>query len=397
MYAMDNEKILAKGIVERIGLNEPFLKYERFDGSSFKEQALVSTHAEALKLVCAKLVERDVGVLNSLKDVEAIGHRVVHGGENFHDSVIVTNEVKNNIHECAALAPLHNPPNLGGIEACQLVFDGIPNVAVFDTAFHHSMPASSYLYAIPYDYYEKFGIRKYGFHGTSHKFVSYATAELLKAPLGELKLITAHLGNGASITAVERGNVLDTSMGMTPLNGLVMGTRCGDIDPAVVLYLARRGMTPDAIDKLLNKCSGLLGVSGIGSGDMRDNIAAAEAGNLQAQRGIRMFVQRLVSYVGSYFTLLNGADAVVFTGGIGENSSYIREQTVRKLESLGCYLDPQKNNQAIGRPAIISTPESKLKAIVMPTNEELMIARETVRLLSIPVKAIIPCPACIAN
>lgn len=395
MYAMDHEKMLAKGIVERIGLNEPFLKYERFDGSSFKEQALVTNHAEALKLVCAKLVEPEVGVLKSLLDVEAIGHRVVHGGENFHDSVIVTNEVKNNIHECAALAPLHNPPNLGGIEACELVFDGIPNVAVFDTAFHHSMPASSYLYAIPYEYYEKYGIRKYGFHGTSHKFVSYATASLLNAPLGELKLITAHLGNGASITAVERGNVLDTSMGMTPLNGLVMGTRCGDIDPAVVLYLARRGMTPDAIDKLLNKCSGLLGVSGIGSGDMRDNIAAAEAGNLQAQRGIRMFVQRLVSYIGSYFTLLNGADAIVFTGGIGENSSYIREQTVRKLESLGCHLDPEKNNHAIGRPAIISTPESKLKAIVMPTNEELMIARETVRLLSVPNKSILPCPACI--
>jgi len=395
MFAMDNEKMLAKGIVERIGMNEPFLKYERFDGSTFKEQAYVSNHAEALKLVCAKLIESDVGVLDSLKDVEAIGHRVVHGGENFHDSVIVTDEVKNNIHECAALAPLHNPPNLGGIEACQLVFDGVPNIAVFDTAFHHSMPASSYLYAIPYEYYEKFGIRKYGFHGTSHKFVSYATANLLNAPLGELKLITAHLGNGASITAVERGNVLDTSMGMTPLNGLVMGTRCGDIDPAVVLYLARRGMTPDAIDKLLNKCSGLLGVSGIGSGDMRDNIAAAEAGNLQAQRGIRMFVQRLVSYIGSYFTLLNGADAVVFTGGIGENSSYIREQTIRKLEALGCHLDPEKNNQAIGRPAIISTPESKLKAIVMPTNEELMIARETVRLLSVPNKSILPCPACI--
>ena len=395
MFAMDNEKILAKGIVERIGLNEPFLKYERFDGSVFREQAMVSNHAEALKLVCAKLVEQGVGVLDSLKDVEAIGHRVVHGGENFHDSVIVTNEVKNNIHECSALAPLHNPPNLGGIEACQLVFDGIPNVAVFDTAFHHSMPASSYLYAIPYEYYEKYGIRKYGFHGTSHKFVSYATANLLNAPLGELKLITAHLGNGASITAVEQGNVLDTSMGMTPLNGLVMGTRCGDIDPAVVLYLARRGMSPDAIDKLLNKCSGLLGVSGIGSGDMRDNIAAAEAGNLQAQRGIRMFVQRLVSYIGSYFTLLNGADAVVFTGGIGENSAYIREQTISKLESLGCHLDPEKNNQAIGRPDIISTPESKLKAIVMPTNEELMIARETVRLLSVPVHSILPCPACI--
>lgn len=397
MYAMDKETMLARGIVERIGLNEPFLKYERFDGSTFREQALVTNHAEALKLVCAKLIEPDIGVVKRLMDVEAIGHRVVHGGENFHDSVIVTNEVKNNIRECATLAPLHNPPNLDGIEACQLVFNNVPNVAVFDTAFHHSMPASSYLYAIPYEYYEKYGIRKYGFHGTSHKFVSYATANLLNAPLGELKLITAHLGNGASITAVERGNVLDTSMGMTPLNGLVMGTRCGDIDPAVVLYLARRGMTPDAIDKLLNKCSGLLGVSGIGSGDMRDNIAAAEAGNLQAQRAIRMFVQRLVSYIGGYYTLLNGADAVVFTGGIGENSAYIRELTVRKLESLGCYLDPVKNKLATGIPSIISTPESRLKAIVMPTNEELMIARETVRLLSVPVKSVLPCPACVCS
>ena len=397
MYSMLNEKILAKGMVDRIGLDKPCLKYDRFDGLNLKENVCIASHAEALKLVCDKLISKDVGVLDGLKDVEAIGHRVVHGGEKFHDSVIITNEVKNNIRECSALAPLHNPPNLGGIEACQLVFDKIPNVAVFDTAFHHSMPSSSYLYAIPYEYYEKYAIRKYGFHGTSHKFVSYATAGLLNAPLGELKLITAHLGNGDSITAVERGNVLDTSMGMTPLNGLVMGTRCGDIDPAVVLYLGRCGMTPDEIDKLLNKCSGLLGVSGIGSGDMRDNIAAAEAGNLQAQRGIRMFVQRLVSYIGSYFTLLDGADAVVFTGGIGENSPYIREMTIRKLECLGCYLDPDKNNKAIGVPSIISTAESKLKAIVMPTNEELMIARETLRLLSVPSNAIPPCPACVGK
>jgi len=388
MFTMARETVMARGIVERIGLDEPFLKYERLDGVSFKEQALVVNHEEALELVCAKLIDPDTGVLKSLAEVDAIGHRVVHGGENFHDSVVVTNEVKHNIRECANLAPLHNPPNLGGIEACQQVFAAIPNVAVFDTAFHHSMPASSYLYAIPYEYYEKYGIRKYGFHGTSHQFVSYATADLLGIPLGELKLITAHLGNGASITAVERGNVLDTSMGMTPLNGLVMGTRCGDIDPAVVLYLARHGMTPDMIDRLLNKCSGLLGVSGIGSGDMRDTIAAAEAGNMQAQRAIRMFVQRLVNYIGSYFTLLEGADAVVFTGGIGENSVIIREQVTQKLACLGCYLDPAKNKVTRGFPAIISTPESTLKAIVMPTNEELMIARETVRLLSVPPKII---------
>jgi acetate kinase len=388
LYAMDKERFLARGIIERIGLNEPFLKYERHDHKNFKEVALVSNHDEALRLVCAKLVEPEYGVLGSLDEVDAIGHRVVHGGENFHDSVIVTGEVKNHIRECFTLAPLHNPPNLGGIEACERVFKETPNIAVFDTAFHHSMPASSYLYAIPYDYYEKYGIRKYGFHGTSHKFVSTATASLLGKPLGELNLITAHLGNGASITAVERGNVLDTSMGMTPLNGLVMGTRCGDIDPAVVLYLARRGMTPDDIDKLLNKSSGLLGVSGIGSGDMRDNVAAAEGGNMQAQRALRMFVHRLVSYIGSYFTILDGADAVVFTGGIGENSVYIRERVIRRLDCLGCYLDEEANRKAMGRAAIVSTPESKLKAIVMPTNEELMIARETVRLLTVPARGL---------
>jgi acetate kinase len=392
MYRMDRETVLARGIVERIGLNAPFLKYERNQDKAVKEEAIVTNHDEALQLVCAKLADPATGVLTSLAEVEAIGHRVVHGGENFHDSVVVTSEVKNNIRECITLAPLHNPPNLGGIDACERAFKNIPNVAVFDTAFHHSMPASSYLYAIPYDYYEKYGIRKYGFHGTSHKFVSYATADLLGKPLGELKLITAHMGNGASITAVDRGNVLDTSMGMTPLNGLVMGTRCGDIDPAVVLYLVRRGMSADDIDRLLNKGSGLLGVSGIGSGDMRDNIAAAEGGNMQAQRAIRMFIHRLVSYIGSYYTILEGAEAVVFTGGIGENSAYIRERTVRKLACLGCFLDESKNNQVAGHPAIISTPESKLKAIVMPTNEELMIARETVRLLTVPCK-VIPAPA----
>ena len=392
MYAMDKETVLARGIVERIGQSEPFLKYECHCGKAFKEQAPVTNHDEALRLVCAKLEDPEKGVLKSLTEVEAIGHRVVHGGENFHDSVIVTNEVKNNIRECISLAPLHNPPNLGGIDACERVFKNTPNVAVFDTAFHHSMPASSYLYAIPYDYYEKYGIRKYGFHGTSHKFVSYATADLLGKPLGELKLITAHMGNGASITAVDRGNVLDTSMGMTPLNGLVMGTRCGDIDPAVVLYLVRRGMSADDIDRLLNKCSGLLGVSGIGSGDMRDNITAADGGNMQAQRAIRMFIHRLVSYIGSYYTILEGADAVVFTGGIGENSAYIRQRTVEKLACLGCHLDVARNNEVMGRPAIISTPDSTLKAIVMPTNEELMIARETVRLLTVP-KAIPAIPA----
>jgi acetate kinase len=383
MFSMENERMLARGIVERIGQNEPFLKYERHDGTTFKEQAIISTHDEALRLVCNRLIDPEAGVLKSLAEVEAIGHRVVHGGETFHDSVTITDAVKHTIRECFSLAPLHNPPNLGAIEACERVFPNIPAVAVFDTAFHHAMPPSSYLYAIPYDYYKKYGIRKYGFHGTSHKFVAYATANLIGKPLGELNLITAHLGNGASIAAIERGNVLDTSMGMTPLNGLVMGTRCGDIDPAVVLYLSRRGMSADEIDKLLNKGSGLLGVSGI-SGDMRDNLAAAESGNVQAQRAIRMFVHRLVSYIGAYHTILGGADAIIFTGGIGENSAAIREQVIERLACLGCFLDKTANGKAIGKPAVISTPPSTLQAIVMPTNEELMIARETVRLLTVP-------------
>jgi acetate kinase len=381
MFHMRDEAVRAKGIVERIGLREPFLKYERHDGRRLVENQQIANHDEALRVVCAKLTDPEYGVLKDLSEVEAIGHRVVHGGEKFHDSTVITDEVKDIIRECATLAPLHNPPNLGGIEACERAFPRTPNIAVFDTAFHHSMPPSSYLYAIPYDYYEKYAIRKYGFHGTSHKFVAQATAEFLGRPLEEMRLITCHLGNGDSITAVDRGRVVDTSMGMTPLNGLVMGTRCGDIDPAVVLYLVRQGMSADDIDKLLNKKSGLLGIAGIGSGDMRDIIAAAEGGNDQAKRALWMFVHRLVSYIGAYFTILGGADAVVFTGGIGENSAYIRRQVVTKLACLGCFLDDAVNNEVAGRAAVITSAQSPLKVVVMPTNEELMIARETLRLL----------------
>ena len=384
MFCMLEEKMRAKGIVERIGLKEPYLRYERFDGRSLKEQAKITNHDEALRLVCEKLVDPEYGVLESLKQVEVIGHRVVHGGEKFHDSTVVTDEVKDIIRECATLAPLHNPPNLGGIEACERVFPGVPNVAVFDTAFHHSMPPAAYLYAIPYEFYEKYAIRKYGFHGTSHKFVAQATAEFLGKPIEKLKVITCHLGNGASIAAVDRGKSIETSMGMTPLNGLVMGTRCGDIDPAIVLYLVRQGMSADEIDKLLNKKSGLMGVAGIGSGDMRDIITAAEGGNDQAQRALWMFVHRLVLYIGSYYAILGGADAVVFTGGIGENSAYIRKRVIDELECLGCVLDNAKNSQTVGQAAVVSTSKSSLKAVVMPTNEELMIARESLKMFKTP-------------
>jgi acetate kinase len=380
LFRMPSEERLARGMVERIGLDRPQLRYERHDGCALEEDARISDHDEALRLVCARLVDPAVGVLKSLAEVQAIGHRVVHGGEKFTGSTPVTPEVKASIRDCAVLAPLHNPPNLGGIEACERVFAGTPNIAVFDTAFHQSMPPDSYLFAIPPEYYRKYGIRKYGFHGTSHKFVAQATAEFLGRPLSELRLITCHLGNGCSITAVARGRVLDTSMGMTPLMGLVMGTRSGDIDPGAVLHLLSQGLSGAEIDGLLNKKSGLLGLAGIGSSDMRDVIAAAESGNERAESALRVFVQRLVAYIGSYFALLDGADAVVFTGGIGENSGYIRARVVSRLGALGCHLDPARNDVR-GQPSVVSTGDSRLLAVVMPTNEELMIARETARLL----------------
>ncbi len=382
MYKMGAEKVLAKGIVERIGLDKPVLKYERHDGTKIQETIAVKNHDDALRLVCQKLIDAEVGVLKGLSEVEAIGHRVVHGGEKVNQPVKVGDHVKAIIRDCCSLAPLHNPPNLSGIEACEHVFKGTPNVAVFDTAFHQTMPAESYLYAIPYEYYTKYGIRKYGFHGTSHKFVASAAADYLKKPLAELKLITCHLGNGCSMAAVNRGNVLDTTMGLTPLTGLVMGTRCGDIDPGVVLHLAKLGMKTDEIDALLNKKSGILGVAGIGSSDMRDLEHAVQEGKPQAKQAMDMFIHRLVFYVGAYHTLLGGADAVVFTGGIGENSEFVRNLIVPRLEAIGCKLDVAANHKAVrGKTGAISTPDSTLKALVVPTNEELMIARETVRVL----------------
>lgn len=380
----EEQQRLAKGIVERIGLSNPLLTIKRWDGAEIKEHENVKDHYDALSIVCRKLIDptTSVGVLNTLSEVNAIGHRVVHGGEKFRDAAVVTEEVKKAITECIPLAPLHNPPNLMGIEACEKVFPGVPNVAVFDTAFHHSMPPSSYLYAIPYEYYKKFGIRKYGFHGTSHKFVAESTARYLRHNLADLRLITCHLGNGCSITAINRGKVVDTSMGMTPLPGLVMGTRSGDIDPAVVLYLMREGMKVEQIDQLLNKKSGLYGVAGINSGDMRDVSGAAQQGNQQAAVALDIFVQRLVTYIGSYYTVLHGAHAVVFTGGIGENSPEIRARVVQKLSVLGCQLN-EVSNKENGKAMIISDERSTLKAIVMPTNEELMIASDTVRVLDL--------------
>jgi acetate kinase len=296
-------------------------------------------------------------------------------------SVLIDEQVKGVIRDCFSLAPLHNPPNMAGIEACEKLFPSIPNIAVFDTAFHQTMPPEAFLYAVPYELYTKYGIRKYGFHGSSHRFVAGSAAKLLGKPVEQVNLITCHLGNGCSMAAISKGLVQDTTMGMTPLEGLVMGTRCGDLDPAVVIHLAKLGMKVDEIDQTLNKKSGLLGVSGIGSSDMRDIIKASDGGDRQALRARRMFVLRIVKYIGAYYTLLNGAEAVVFTGGIGEYSEVIRREIIEKLSALGLHLDEAKNRECCGKPGVVSTSESRWKALVVPTDEELMIARNVVTLI----------------
>ncbi|MCK4983177.1 MAG: acetate kinase [Victivallaceae bacterium] len=385
MFAMGNEKVLAKGLVERLGSDCPHLIYSRHDGLKKEFDPPVKNHTDALKSICDILVDKKFGVIKDLSEVQAVGHRVVHGGERFTKPAIVNSNVKEAIRDCFALAPLHNPANLDGIKACEKIFTDIPNIAVFDTAFHQSMPPEAYLYAVPYDLYTKYGIRRYGFHGTSHHFVAIATGKFLDKPFDHMKLITCHLGNGCSMAAISNGNVLDTTMGMTPLEGLVMGTRCGDIDPAIVLRLVELGQGRNEIDDTLNKQSGLLGVAGIGSSDMRDIIAAEKQGDQQALRARRMFTRRVVKYIGSYYALMGGADAIVFTGGIGEWSDFIRWKVAKDLDCLGIIINKKKNEETLGKKGVISTPESKTAIVVMPTNEELMIARNVVTSITHPV------------
>ena len=382
LFSMKKEKMLAKGQIERLGSTTPNFIYKRPDGIATESSPKIKDYKGALKVIGEKLTDPEIGVINNLEEVEVVGHRVVHGGEQITKPAVIDNHVKDIIKDCFSLAPLHNPPNMAGIEACEKMFPHAPQIAVFDTAFHQTMPPEAYLYAIPYELYTKYGIRRYGFHGTSHSYVARATAKLLEIPFNKLKLITCHLGNGCSITAINKGIVHDTSMGMTPLEGLVMGTRCGDIDPAIVIRLFELGMSVEQIDKFLNKQSGLLGVSGIGSSDMRDVIKAAEDGDQQALRALRMFVRRIVKYTGSYYALLGGADAIVFTGGIGEYSSYIRYKVIERLAALGIRLSNKLNNACKGVPGVISSDSSSWKAIVMPTNEELMIARESLEVIS---------------
>jgi acetate kinase len=383
LYSLgEKEEMLAKGQVERLGSDQPNLIYKRHDGQATEDSPPIKNYTDAIKSVCDKLLDPEIGVIKDKSEVGVIGHRVVHGGESATKPILVDQHVKDIIKDCIPLAPLHNPPNLAGIEACEEFFAGTPNVAVFDTAYHQTMPPEAYLYAVPYELYTKYGIRKYGFHGTSHHFVAKATAKFLDKPYSSLNLITCHLGNGCSMAAISKGEVKDTTMGMTPLEGLVMGTRCGDIDPAVVIRLAELGKSTSEIDQLLNKKSGLLGVGGIDSSDMRDIIEAAqEGGDNQALRAMRMFARRIVKYIGAYYALIGGADALVFTGGIGECSFIIRDKVISKLSALDMWVDQEKNESCVAKAGVVSSADSKWKAVVMPTNEELMIARSAVETL----------------
>ena len=386
LFEMENgsNTVIASGLVERVGTPTPNLIIKRPDGFKFEESPEgVKNHSDGLRAVCAKLVDPQIGVLKSLSEVKAIGHRVLHGGEKVTAPVKVDEAVKDIIRECIPLGPLHNPANLSGIEACEEIFAGVPNVAVFDTQFHQTMPPEAYLYAIPMEFYKKYGIRKYGFHGTSHRFVTLSTAEFLGKKPEDITIITCHLGNGCSMAAVKNGKVIDTTMGLTPLEGLMMGTRSGDMDPAAVLRMVDVGNTAKEVDTILNKKSGLLAIGGIGSGDMRDIVNAADSGNKDASLALKMFIRRIVKYIGSYYVLLGGADAIVFTGGIGEHSIPERKAILDGIACLGIKCDDAKNKECFGKAGVISTDDSAWKAIVMPTNEELMIALETVKTLGL--------------
>ena len=377
LFNMQNEEVLAKGIAERIGLNGSFLKHQPGNEEKVVIESAMPSHNEAIKAVLDALVDPKHGVIKDMSEISAVGHRVVHAGEKFASSVIINEEVMDALRECIAIAPLHNPPNIMGIEACKSLMPNVPMVGVFDTAFHQTMPKTSYLYALPYEYYEKHKIRRYGFHGTSHKYVSQQAAEKLGKPIEELKLITCHLGNGASVAAIKNGKSVDTTMGFTPLEGLAMGTRSGDIDPAIVKFLSdKEGLTVAEVDNILNKKSGVLGISGLSS-DFRDvEDAAIKDGNERAQLALDVYVYKVKKYIGAYAAAMNGVDAVVFTAGLGENSDVIREAVCKDMDFFGIKIDLEKN-KVRGQYRDISAAGTTTKVLVVPTNEELMIARDT--------------------
>ena len=375
----DTEDVLAKGLCERIGIDGR-LVYQKAGSDKEITECAMPTHKEAIQFVLDALTNDKTGAIKSLKEVDAIGHRIVHGGEKFASSAVITDEMIATVEECNDLAPLHNPANLIGIRACQELMPNVPMVAVFDTAFHQTMPEEAYLYGLPYEYYEKYKVRRYGFHGTSHSFVSKRAAEVAGKPYEDLKIIVCHLGNGASLSAVKNGKSVDTSMGLTPLEGLIMGTRSGDMDPAIMEFIAKKeNLDIAGVMNVLNKKSGVLGLSGVSS-DFRDIEEAAEAGNDRAAKALAAYNYRVVKYIGAYTAAMDGVDVIAFTAGLGENGKSMRKAVCEHLSYLGIKIDDEANSVR-GKDIVISTPDSKVKVMVIPTNEELAIARETLALV----------------
>ncbi len=375
---MNNEKVLAKGLVERIGIDGSQIKHETIGKEEVKIQEPMKDHKRALELVLASVTDKDYGAVASLDEIQAVGHRVVHGGESFADSVIIDDEVMKAINDNVEVAPLHNPPNIMGIEACSELMKDVPQVAVFDTAFHQTMPEKNYIYALPYEYYQKYKIRRYGFHGTSHKYVTEKAAEMLNKPADQVNLITCHLGNGSSISAIVNGKSYDTTMGFTPLEGLAMGTRTGDLDPAIIPFIMdKENMTPDQMNTLLNKKSGVLGISGVSS-DFRD-LEEAAGKEHRAQLALDIFESRVRKYIGAYYATMDHVDGIIFTAGVGENSISMRASIIEGLKNIGLKVDAEKNDVR-GKAQEISAEDSSCPIFVIPTNEELMIAKETLEL-----------------
>jgi len=381
LFNMETENVLAKGLIQRIGIDGSYLEYENGEGEEIVIEKDIPNHKVGIELLIETLISKEHGVLKTINEIEAVGHRIVHGGEAFAESTIIDDQTIKKLEDVSDLAPLHNPPNIMGVKVCKELMPDKPQVGVFDTAFHQSMPEKAYIYALPYKYYEKYGVRRYGFHGTSHGYVAKRAAKMMDKNIEDLKIITCHLGNGASVAAVKNGESVDTSMGLTPLEGLVMGTRCGDIDPAIIPFvMEKENMTASEIDNVLNKKSGLLGVSGVSS-DSRDIEAAAEEGNHRAKIAKELFNYRVKKYIGAYTAAMGGVDAIVFTAGIGENAIGTRESILNGFEYLGVEVD-QEANDCRGKEVLISTADSKVKAMVVPTNEELVIAHDTMNLVN---------------
>ncbi len=381
LFEMESKEVVAQGGVEKIGMKGSFLKFTLPDGQKVMLEGEILEHRAGIEYILGVLLSEKYGCIKSLDEIEAVGHRVVHGGERFNSSVLITDEVIDILNECIELAPLHNPPNLKGIYAIQELMPDTPQVSVFDTAFHQTMPDYAYMYGIPYSLYEKYGIRRYGFHGTSHRYVSARACEFLGVPYEEQRIITAHIGNGGSVTAIKNGKSVDTSMGMTPVEGLIMGTRSGDVDPGAVSYIMEKEhMGTNGISTLLNKFSGVLGISGISS-DMRELEAAIKAGNKRAMLAMETYNYRIKKYIGSYAAALGGVDILVFTGGVGENQFVTRRDVCKNMEFMGIELDEELNASVRAKEVVISKPTSKVKVVIIPTDEELSIANDTIEIL----------------